>query len=343
MKREKDRITVETRFGRDASYTVPVNMKVTYVLDQPGIWMYGELSADVHVQMEQLEYITFLQFQGDPQRIKGTAFFAPNWSDDFENLEPQRKKCERNSSSKYFYSAPWLDRRAMGWSWMGKGVWFVFPNACSTRSRFQKDIGVFYHFDSLDRGPRFNSHYITFQAEAQHHYSGCDWYTLPRNPYGEVESADVTVRPDQWTLFPGDTKFYGPYLITLTDHSAEQSDFNVDRIGFREACDLGEKLRQDWPPAWFPLRTKNVRFRLDAPFIGDSQHYCLVVWNRDYWFSAQATGDAMLSLSVFPGTYRGALFRTNEKLSHLKLIKRLFGGKALELREGPVHEVVVTR
>ncbi|HIG27616.1 MAG TPA: hypothetical protein EYQ50_07360 [Verrucomicrobiales bacterium] len=330
---------MESQFGRNADYTVPVNMDVTYVLAPSGIWMYGELTSEVPVRIEQLEYITFFHFEGDPQRINGKAYIAPGWSDHFTDLEPQLKKCERNSSSKYFYSAPWLDRRAMGWSWLGKGIWTVFPNACATRSRFQKDIGVFYHFDSLDRGPEFNSHYITFQAEAQHHYRGCDWYTLPRNPFGEAESADVTVRLDQWTLHPGEKKYYGPYLIALTDHPSDQTD--ADGLGYRQACRLGEELRQEWPPPWFPVRPKEVKFRLVAPLIDDGLHYSLVLWNRHYWFSTQATSDALLSLRIFPGAYEGALIRTDDKLSHFKLLKRLFEGKTVDYQDDRVYEVVV--
>ena len=163
--RRDDAVSINTRFGREPSQLLPVHLRVSYTLDERGIWMHAKLSSDVEVRLEQLEYILFFHFKGDAQRTKGRAFFAPGWSDEFTDLEPQRKKCPRNSSSKYFYSAPWLDRRAMGWSWKGKGIWMIFPNACATRGRFQKDIGVFYHFDPRGRGADFNTHYITLQVE----------------------------------------------------------------------------------------------------------------------------------------------------------------------------------
>ena len=112
--RRGDAVTINTRFGREPSQLLPVHLRVSYTLDERGIWMHAKLSSDVEVRLEQLEYILFFHFKGDAQRTKGRAFFAPGWSDEFTDLEPQRKKCPRNSSSKYFYSAPWLDRRAMG-------------------------------------------------------------------------------------------------------------------------------------------------------------------------------------------------------------------------------------
>ncbi len=337
---EGARVTIPTRFGRSADQCIPVAMEITYVLDTRGVWMYGLLSTEVPVQIEQLEYITFFQFHGDAHRDQGRAFIAPGWSDRFEDLGALTKKCDRNSSAKYFYSAPWLDRRAMGWSWRGKGIWFVFPNACATRGRFQKDIGVFYHLD--DRGPEHRAHYITLQAEAQHHYKDCEWYTLPRNPFAEQEDADITCRPDMWTVAPGVRKYYGPYLIALTDASGEVGD--ADEAGYRQACAWGEALRRQWPPSWFPVRSRPVRFRIDAPTLTDGQHYCLVLYNSRYWFSGQTTESGELAIDVLTNEpFRGAVIRTDDKLSRFAVLRRLFGGRAAALDATQVYPVDLRR
>jgi hypothetical protein len=224
----------------------------------------------------------------------------------------------------------------MGWSWKGNGVWTVFPNACAMRSRFQKDIGVFFHFDSLRRGPAFDTHYITLQVEAQHHYEGCEWYSPPRNPFGVQESRDITVRPDQWTLKPGEEKFYGPYLIALTDSKGP----DADAVGYRQACEWGEELRSTWPPKWFPLRLEPVRFALQAPELSDGQHYSLVLYNRHYWFSAETTKSGELSVRAFPGqAYRAVLVRTDAKLTRFEVLRRLFDGKEESFDKDRLHEI----
>ncbi len=329
-------VTIKTRFGRSDDSLLPIHMEVSYAPDERGIWMAAKLSTEVPVRIEQLEYITFFHFLGDPQRKSGRAFLAPGWSDAFKDLEPQRKKCPGNSSSKYFYSAPWLDRRAMGWSWKGNGVWTIFPNACAMRGRFQKDIGVFYHFDSQRRGPSFNTHYITLQVEAQHHYEGCEWYSPPRNPFGVQESRDITVRPGEWTLKPGEEKYYGPYLIALTDSQGPDED----DTGYRQACAWGEELRTTWPPKWFPLELVPVRFALQVPELRDGQHYSLVLYNQHYWFSAETKKSGALSVRVFPGQpYRAVLVRTDAKLTRFEVLRRLFDGKEESLDGDRLYEI----
>ena len=311
-------------------------MDITYVLDQRGVWTFSEFRTRAPIQVEQLEYITFFKFHGDRKLNQGRLFVAPGWSDRFEDLGPQAKKCDRNSSAKYFYSAPWLDRRAMGWSQSGKGIWFVFPNACATRSRFQKDIGVFYHIDPA--GPEHNAHYITFQPEAQHHYKGCDWYTVPKNPFAEQEDADITCRPDMCTFAPGSVKYYGPYLLALTDTSGTGDD--VDEAGYRQACAWGEELRKSWPPSWSSLVRRTIRFNFKAPQLNDGRHYCLVLYNDKYWFSAQTTRSAELAIDVLTNEpFGGAVIRTDDRLSRFDVLQRLFDGNAITLDANQVYNV----
>ncbi|MCA8972297.1 MAG: hypothetical protein KDC95_21095 [Planctomycetes bacterium] len=332
-------IIIETSFGKSATELSPVRMKVRYVADSRGVWVSGSLSTTVEVRIEQLQFIVFFHFPDDPRREHGRAFFAPGWNERLQDLQPWVKKCAGDSTSEYFYSPPWLDRRAMGWSHEGRGIWIVVPNACATRSRFQKTIGPFYHFDPERRGPNHNCHFVSMLVESQHHYTDCDWYTTPKNPYAVQERADITLRKDHWMLRPGDVKHYGPYLIVLTD-TRDASD--SDRAGFLLARSVGQQLRSTWPPSWSKLVTQKIRLDLEAPTLRDGSHYSVVLYNDRYWFSEQAHAAGPLDVDVFPDQqYRVAVIRCTDDLSDFRVVARPFAGDARALDPSRLYEIRV--
>lgn len=335
IKAEPDRVTIRAQFGSSLTELIPVFMEVTYVLDARGVWMYGKLSTQVPVKIEQLEYIIPFTFEGDPHCEEGRMFMASGWSMEFRDTVKQEKICPGYGSEKYYTSAPPLDRRAMGWSWLGHGLWFIFPDSGATRSRFQKEIGVYSHNDP--KNPQSDFHYIAFQPESGHLYHGCPWFTLPKNPFGEQEPLDLTRRQSLWTLEPGVEKYYGPYLLSMTTPSnpgsTSQPGSDEDEAGYQQVCARGEELRKDWPPAWFPLRPRTIRFNLDAPPLSANRHYCLVLYSNLYWFSAQTRQSGPLTINVLTDQpFRGLLIATDDRLGIFKVVHKLFDGQAASLQ-----------
>jgi len=115
---------------------------------------------------------------------------------------------------------------------------------------------------------------------------------------------------------------------------------DADEAGYRQACAWGEALRASWPPAWFPLRPRTIRFDVRVPALTDGRQYSLVLHNGKYWFSGQTTKSAVLAIDVLTDEpFKGVLVRTNDQISRFEIVKRLFGGEAAALRTDQVYKV----
>ena len=115
---------------------------------------------------------------------------------------------------------------------------------------------------------------------------------------------------------------------------------DADEAGYRQACAWGEALRASWPPAWFPLRPRTIRFDVRVPALTDGRHYSLVLYNGRSGLSGRpAGGGGSGSDGLTDGAFKGGWVRATDGSPGLEMFRRLYGGVAAARRRGRVYKV----